>query len=193
MSSKEKRPATPRPTRCAACCSRCSPSGSSSPSVGRRRTLPVYEFVVADAGLKIAPMKEGECIPAEGDTLGFDRSRGAPLPLWRFQETSAEPVPETRPRPRWPRVDRIEAGGVSMSALIDSHLGRARPRRRRQDWLHGAVQSAPRLCCFDAAGIPFHFVRSFDLRGVGGPTGFAAATRRGTAGCARDRERRTAL
>ncbi len=29
------------------------------------RTLPVYELSVADAGLKIAPMKEGDCIPRQ--------------------------------------------------------------------------------------------------------------------------------
>ena len=29
------------------------------------RTLPVYELVVADGGLKIAAMKEGECIPTK--------------------------------------------------------------------------------------------------------------------------------
>ena len=33
--------------------------------------------------------------------------------------------PETRPRPQWPRVHRIEAGGISMAALIDSISGDA--------------------------------------------------------------------
>jgi bla regulator protein BlaR1 len=83
------------------------------------RTLPVYELVVADGGLKIAAMKEGDCITRKElrwDLIDLE----APLyicggPRRRVLSQS----PETRPLPRWPRVDRIEVGGISTSALID--------------------------------------------------------------------------
>jgi uncharacterized protein (TIGR03435 family) len=83
------------------------------------RTLPVYELVVADAGFKITPMKEGDCIPKqqlrwdlidlEAPLYICDGPRRRVLSQW----------PETRPRPQWPRVHRIEAGGISISTLID--------------------------------------------------------------------------
>ena len=83
------------------------------------RTLPVYQLVVADAGLKIAPMKEGECTrPKEirWDLIDLE----APLyPCGGFRRRPLSQSPETRPIPRWPRVDRIEAGGIFISAMID--------------------------------------------------------------------------
>jgi bla regulator protein BlaR1 len=83
------------------------------------RTVPIYELVVADGGLKIAAMKEGECIARNEirwDLIDLE----APLFVcdgfrWRTLSQS----PETRPRPQWPRVARFEAGGTSMSALSD--------------------------------------------------------------------------
>jgi bla regulator protein blaR1 len=82
------------------------------------RSLPVYELVVADAGLKIAPMKEGDCTPAQQvpwETLDLE----APLYLCdSFRRRELSQNPETRPRPRWPRVDRLEAGRLSVSGLI---------------------------------------------------------------------------
>jgi bla regulator protein BlaR1 len=84
------------------------------------RTLPVYELVVADGGLKIEPMKPGGCLkPKEvrWDLLDWEAPRF-------FCNSAGKRIlsqnPETRPRPRWPRVARIEAGGVLMSALIDT-------------------------------------------------------------------------
>lgn len=83
------------------------------------RTLPAYELAVADGGLKIAPVKPGDCIPMkevrwdlidlEAPLFVCDGLRRRPLSQW----------PETRPRPQWPRVHRIEAGGVLMATLIE--------------------------------------------------------------------------
>jgi uncharacterized protein (TIGR03435 family) len=83
------------------------------------KTMPVYELLVADSGLRISPMKEGECVAGKDirwDVLDLE----APLYLcdgWRRRALSQ--WPETRPRPQWPRVHRIEAGGASMAALTD--------------------------------------------------------------------------
>jgi uncharacterized protein (TIGR03435 family) len=83
------------------------------------RTMPVYELVVADAGLNIAPAKEGECIAPKDirwDLIDLE----APLFVcdgWRRRALSQ--VPETRPRPQWPRVHRIEGGRSTMAALIN--------------------------------------------------------------------------
>lgn len=83
------------------------------------RALPVYELVVADGGLKIAAMKEGDCIPRQKvrwDLIDLE----APLYICdSARRRVLSQSPETRPLPQWPRVDRIEAGGVSMSGLID--------------------------------------------------------------------------
>ncbi len=83
------------------------------------RTLPVYELAVADDGLKISPVKPGDCIPMkevrwdlidlEAPLFVCDGWRRRPLSQW----------PETRPRPQWPRVHRIEAGWASMASLIE--------------------------------------------------------------------------
>ena len=83
------------------------------------RTLPVYELVVADGGLKIAAMKEGECITRKElrwDLIDWE------TPLYvcdGYRRRILSQSPETRPRPQWPRVTRIEAGGASIPALID--------------------------------------------------------------------------
>jgi uncharacterized protein (TIGR03435 family) len=83
------------------------------------RTMPVYELAAADGGLGISPAKEGDCITAKEirwDLLDLE----APLFVcdgWRRRALSQ--WPETRPRPQWPRVHRIEAGRASMAALID--------------------------------------------------------------------------
>ena len=83
------------------------------------RTLPVYELVVADAGFKITPMKEGDCITKKElrwDLIDLE----APLYICGGPRRRVlSQWPETRPRPQWPRVHRIEAGGISISALID--------------------------------------------------------------------------
>jgi uncharacterized protein (TIGR03435 family) len=83
------------------------------------RTVPIYELVVADGGLKIAAMKEGECIAKNEirwDLIDLE------VPLFAcdgFRWRTLSQSPETRPRPQWPRVTRFEAGGTSMSALSD--------------------------------------------------------------------------
>jgi len=83
------------------------------------RTLPVYELTVADGGLKISPVKPGDCIlrkEVRWDLIDLE----APLFVcdgWRRRALSQSP--ETRPRPQWPRVHRIEAGRASMASLIE--------------------------------------------------------------------------
>jgi bla regulator protein BlaR1 len=83
------------------------------------RTLPVYELVVASSGLNIPAAKEGDCIPNKDvrwDLIDLEK----PLFIcggWRRMALSQSP--ETRPRPQWPRVHRIEAGAVPMAAVID--------------------------------------------------------------------------
>ena len=83
------------------------------------RTLSVYELVVASSGLNISAAKEGDCIPNKDvrwDLIDLEKPlficggwRRRPLSQW----------PETRPRPHWPRVHRIEAGAASMASLIE--------------------------------------------------------------------------
>jgi bla regulator protein BlaR1 len=84
-----------------------------------RRQLPVYELEVANGGLKIAATKEGDCIPPKEvrwDLIDLE----APLFVCGGGRRRAlSQNPETRPLPQWPRVDRIEMGHISMSALID--------------------------------------------------------------------------
>jgi len=83
------------------------------------RTLPVYELAVADDGLKISPAKKGDCTP--GKEIRWDLiDLEAPLFVcdgWRRRPLSQ--WPETRPRPLWPRVHRIEAGAALMASLIE--------------------------------------------------------------------------
>ena len=89
------------------------------------RTMPVYELVVANSGLKIAAMKAGGCIPPKGvrwDLLDWEAPRYFCDSLGR---RTLSQNPETRPRPRWPRVTRIEGGNVSMAALVDAISGDA--------------------------------------------------------------------
>ena len=82
------------------------------------RTIPVYELVVADRGLKIAAMKEGECVnqnEIRWDLIDLE----APLYVCNsLRRRVLSQSPETRPRPRWPLVDRIEAGSASISTLL---------------------------------------------------------------------------
>ena len=82
------------------------------------RILPVYELVATLGGFKIVPTKEGDCISKQ--ELRWDQvDLEAPLYICDgARRRILSQSPETRPRPRWPRVDRIEAGGISMSALI---------------------------------------------------------------------------
>lgn len=83
------------------------------------RTLPVYELVAADGGLKIAGMNEESCTPKREmrwDLMDLE----APLYICgSFRRRILSQSPETRPLPRWPRVHRIEAGGASISTLTD--------------------------------------------------------------------------
>lgn len=83
------------------------------------RTLPIYELVVVDGGLRIAAMQRGGCTPPGGvrwDRIDLD----APLYVCNsFRRRILSRSPETRPLPQWPRVTRVEAGGVSVPALID--------------------------------------------------------------------------
>lgn len=88
------------------------------------RTLPIYELVVADGGLEIAPLKDRDCIPRSEkirwDLIDLD----APLYICgQLGRRRLSQSPETRPFPRWPRVDRLVGGGISMAALIDGTSG----------------------------------------------------------------------
>jgi uncharacterized protein (TIGR03435 family) len=84
------------------------------------RKLPVYELTAASGGLRIAAMKEGDCTPPKElrwDLIDLE------APLFICDGGGRRGVlsqnPETRPRPQWPRVVRIEMGDISMPALID--------------------------------------------------------------------------
>jgi uncharacterized protein (TIGR03435 family) len=83
------------------------------------RLLPVYELTVANEGIKIAAVKDGECIPPKEvrwDLIDLE----APLFICGGgQRRVLSQNPETRPLPRWPRVVRIEMGSISMPAFID--------------------------------------------------------------------------
>lgn len=84
------------------------------------RQLPVYELTVAHGGLGIAAMKDGECTPSKEvrwDLIDLE----APLYICHGggRRRVLSQNPETRPRPQWPRVERLEFGQVSMPALID--------------------------------------------------------------------------
>jgi bla regulator protein BlaR1 len=84
------------------------------------RHLPVYELTVANGGLRIAAMKNGECTPStevRWDLIDLE----APLYVCGGggRRRALSQNPETRPRPEWPRVDRLEFGQVSMPTLID--------------------------------------------------------------------------
>ena len=83
------------------------------------RLLPVYELAVASDGIKIAAVKDGECIPPKEvrwDLMDLE----APLFICGGgQRRVLSQNPETRPLPRWPRVVRIEMGSISMPAFID--------------------------------------------------------------------------
>ena len=83
------------------------------------RTQPIYELVVTDGGLKIAAMNKAGCIPqaeVRWDLIDLD----APLYVCDgFRRRMLSQSPDTLPLLRRPRITRIEAGGVSMAALID--------------------------------------------------------------------------
>jgi uncharacterized protein (TIGR03435 family) len=83
------------------------------------RLLPVYELTVANEGLKIAAVKDGECIPPKEvrwDLIDLE----APLFICGGgQRRVLSQNPETRPLPKWPRVVRIEMGSISIPAFID--------------------------------------------------------------------------
>jgi bla regulator protein BlaR1 len=88
------------------------------------RTLPVYNLEVADGGPKISAIKEGDCIARKEirwDLVDLE----APLYVCdSFRRRDLSESPETRPRPRWPRIHRIEAGGTTIPSLID-HISSA--------------------------------------------------------------------
>jgi bla regulator protein blaR1 len=83
------------------------------------RTLPVYNLVVADGGPKISAIEAGDCIARKEirwDLVDLE----APLYVCdSFRRRDLSQFSETRPRPRWPRIHRIEAGGITIPALID--------------------------------------------------------------------------
>jgi uncharacterized protein (TIGR03435 family) len=83
------------------------------------RILPVYELVLADGGAKLGPMTQGDCV-APGSVRWDLIDLEAPLFVCGpSRRRTLSQNPETRPRPRWPRVDRIEAGRVPIDGLID--------------------------------------------------------------------------
>ena len=76
------------------------------------RELPIYELVPARGGLKIAPMKEGECITFDPAAPDPRVVFGGPLNIcggWRRKIVSFAPE----------RVENIDAVGVSMPKLIE--------------------------------------------------------------------------
>jgi uncharacterized protein (TIGR03435 family) len=72
------------------------------------RQAPVYELVVA-SDLKIAPMKEGECITPKSP-VPMDLAR--PVYFCGGMRRKVVTMPPDR-------ADRIEAGGISMSDLVE--------------------------------------------------------------------------
>jgi uncharacterized protein (TIGR03435 family) len=83
------------------------------------RTLPVYELRVANGGLKIAAMKEGECTPGKDVRWDFIDLEAPLFVCEGLQRRVLSQNPETRPRPQWPRVARLDAGGISMASFIN--------------------------------------------------------------------------
>ena len=73
------------------------------------RQLPVYELVVASEGLKIVPMKEGECITPKSP-VAMDLAK--PVYFCGGMRRKVVTLPPDR-------ADRIEAGGISMSQLLE--------------------------------------------------------------------------
>ena len=74
------------------------------------RTLPVYELGAARGGLKITPLKDGECImPVPGKKVGV--LFGPLVECGGFRRQIVNPSPD--------RIDRIDAVGMAMPALVE--------------------------------------------------------------------------
>jgi uncharacterized protein (TIGR03435 family) len=71
--------------------------------------LPVYELAVAGEGLKIVPMKEGECITPKAP-VAMDLAK--PVYFCGGMRRKVVSMPPDR-------ADRIEAGGIPMSDLVE--------------------------------------------------------------------------
>ncbi|HET9467053.1 MAG TPA: TIGR03435 family protein [Vicinamibacterales bacterium] len=76
------------------------------------RTMPVYELVAARGGLKIAPLKDGECITLNEKMRPIPMDLAKPTYICGGVRRKVVTLPPER-------MDRIEAGGIAMSWLVD--------------------------------------------------------------------------
>jgi len=76
------------------------------------RTLPVYELVPAQRGLKITPLKDGDCITLNAKMGPIPMDLAKPTYICGGARRKVLTLPPER-------TDRIEAGGIAMSWLVD--------------------------------------------------------------------------
>ncbi len=84
------------------------------------RSRPVYELVPARRGLKIAPMKEGDCIAQGQMTSPVPMNLAKPVYICEGFRRMIVTLPPDR-------TDRVEAGGIAMAFLtgmLSDDLGR---------------------------------------------------------------------
>jgi len=74
------------------------------------RTLPVYELAAARGGMKIRPLKDGDCVtPVPGKKVGVPF--GPLTECGGFRRQIVNPSPD--------RIDRIDALGLAMPAFVE--------------------------------------------------------------------------
>lgn len=76
------------------------------------RTMPVYELVPAGRGLKITPLKDGDCITLNAKMGPIPMDLAKPTYICGGVRRKVVTLPPER-------MDRIEAGGIAMSWLVD--------------------------------------------------------------------------
>ena len=76
------------------------------------RTMPVYELVPARSGIKITPLKDGDCITLNEKTPPIPMDLSKPTYICGGIRRKVVTLPPDR-------SDRIEVGGIAMSRLID--------------------------------------------------------------------------
>lgn len=76
------------------------------------RTMLVYELVAARGGLKITPLKDGECITLNEKMGPIPMDLSKPTYICGGVRRKVVTLPPER-------MDRIEAGGIAMSWLVD--------------------------------------------------------------------------
>ena len=79
------------------------------------RTLPILELVRAEAGMKITPFREGDCLTPGADSPPVPFSP-PPAPMPRLCGRSRQIIVNFSPE----RVEQVEAVAVSMSHLVAS-------------------------------------------------------------------------